>query len=60
MAVFVANAQRLGRSLKLDNIIQHKSPDYVDNRTHVFYAAKRRQKFCVAFIRKSPASPSSV
>ncbi|WP_170964921.1 MULTISPECIES: hypothetical protein [Rhizobium] len=43
MAGFVAIAQRRGRSLKLENNIQHKLVDYVDNVSHVFYAAKRRR-----------------
>ncbi|WP_206428350.1 hypothetical protein [Rhizobium sp. Kim5] len=43
MAGFVAIAQRPGRSLKLENDLQHKLVYYVDNVSHVFYAAKRRR-----------------
>src|SRR5690348_15841805 len=34
----------LSTSVKLDCIIQHKLAEYIDNKTHVFYAAKRRRK----------------
>ncbi|ULR45155.1 hypothetical protein [Rhizobium sp. K102] len=56
MAGFVAIAQRTGRSLKLENNIQHKLVDYVDNVSHVFYAAKRRRISAPSYPQK-PSQP---
>ncbi|MGO7428303.1 hypothetical protein ACCT09_53475, partial [Rhizobium ruizarguesonis] len=50
-----AISQRPERSLKLD--IQHKSPLYVDNVHHVFYAAKRRRDFTSSSSAKAQPAP---
>jgi hypothetical protein len=56
-ADFVAISQRHRTSLKLDNLIQDKPSVYIDNGTHVFYAAERRRN--VGSRRKSekPSQP---
>ncbi|MBB3590020.1 hypothetical protein FHX08_000364 [Rhizobium sp. BK529] len=51
---FVAIAQRLLTSLKLDDLIQDKSALYIDNKSHVFYAAKRRRPLGPFYVPSQP------